>query len=313
MPAYHIESAIEIDATADVVLAHLDNFEKWPAWSPWLYMEKTAHLDYRGIAGTVGHGYDWQGTLVGAGGMTMTGYSPSQLHMDLVFLKPFKSRANVRFDIETMSPERTRVTWHMDGTLPFFLFFMTGMMKAMIRADYDRGLKLLKDIVETGTAHSSTVVDGVVEVQSQTFIGDTQSATLGTLADAMGQSYPKLFNALESAGIEMTGPALAVYSAMDIKTGHCTYTAGLPVKPDVADSDLPAGLNTGTIAAGKALKVTHTGSYRHLGNAWSTAMANQRHLKLKALKHSSPFEVYVNDPTKTDERDLITEIYLPIR
>ncbi len=313
MPAYHVESSIEIDAGTDAVLPHLNDFEKWPAWSPWLYMERTAQLDYRGVAGTIGHGYDWRGNLVGAGGMTMTAQSPARLDMDLNFLKPFKSRAAVRFDIESLSPEQTRVTWHMDGKLPFFLFFMTGMMKAMIKMDYTRGLTLLKDIVEAGVAHSSTVVDGVVDVPEQTFIGDTQNATLTTLADAMGRSYPTLFEALEAENLAMTGPAVAVYNTMDIKTGNCNYTAGLPIAADVAKSDLPKGLNPGKIAAGKALKVTHTGSYRHLGNAWSTIMANQRHLKLKIQKNRPPFEVYVTDPTKTPESDLITEIYLPIK
>ena len=313
MPAFQVESSIDINASTGAVLAHLHDFERWPAWSPWLYMERSVHLDYRGIAGTVGHGYDWRGTLVGAGAMTLTQLSPSRLEMDLEFVKPFKSHADVRFDIESVSADVTRVTWHMDSKLPFFLFFMTGMMRAMIRSDYDRGLKMLKDQVETGVIHSNTVVDGVVDIPAQTFIGETQAATLSTLAESMGHTYPKLMQTFEQTDIQPSGPPLAIYGAMDLKTGACKYTAGLPVAADVAISDLPQDMETGTIVPGKALRVTHTGSYKHLGNAWSTAMANQRHLKLKLKKTSAPFEVYINDPAKTDEKDLITEIYLPIK
>jgi len=164
MPAYHIESSILINASADKVLEKLNNFREWPAWSPWLYTEPDAKLEYRGEANQIGHGYDWKGEMTGAGNMTLTQTDSSELKMDLQFLKPFKSKAKVSFDIIEKSPEQTHVTWHMDSSLPFFMFFMTGTIKSMITSDYQRGLKLLKDYVETGKIKSATTVDGVVDV-----------------------------------------------------------------------------------------------------------------------------------------------------
>lgn len=38
----------------------------------------------------------------------------------------------------------------MDGKLPYFMFFMVKMMKNWIGMDYERGLAMLKEFIETG-------------------------------------------------------------------------------------------------------------------------------------------------------------------
>jgi len=63
----------------------------------------------------------------------------------------------------------------------------------------------------------------------------------------------------------------------------------------------------------KAMKVTHTGPYRHLGNAWAMAESEIRYAKLKKNKKQPPFERYLNDPGDTAEKDLVTEIFVPLR
>ena len=69
----------------------------------------------------------------------------------------------------------------------------------------------------------------------------------------------------------------------------------------------------GSIEPCRALKVIHKGSYNHLGNGWSTAMAHQRYKKLRPLKAQCPFEFYPNDPGTTPEDELVTEIFIPVR
>ena len=36
----------------------------------------------------------------------------------------------------------------MEGTLPIFLFFMKKKMSAMVGSDYERGLAMLKELLE---------------------------------------------------------------------------------------------------------------------------------------------------------------------
>lgn len=310
MPAYHVESSTFINASAAAVHEKLDDFKEWPVWSPWLYMEPDAKLEYKGEAGQIGHGYDWTGEMTGAGNMTLTHIDANELKMDLEFLKPFKSTAKVSFDVIEKSPDQTLVTWHMDSSLPFFMFFMTGTIKSMITADYKRGLKLLKDYVENGKISSKTVVDGVVDVSEASYLGRTTDSSMEELSESMNETIPEVFNAVEKHNLSPTAPLHSIYIKMNTKQQSCVYTTAIPVA-ETADVEPP--IHTGIIQACKALKVTHTGSYDHLPTAWATAIGNQRNMKLKPSKVQAPFEVYVSDPEKTAPEELITEIYVPVR
>ena len=310
MPAYHVDASILINASASDVHAKLHDFKEWPAWSPWLYMEPGAKLDYRGNAGQIGHGFDWEGDLTGAGGMSMTQIEPTELKMDLQFLKPFKSTAKVRFELQEQAPNQTKVTWHMDSSLPFFMFFMTGMVKSMITMDYKRGLRLLKDYVENGKICTSTVVDGLVDISQGLYLGSSDSSSMDDLGDSMSQTIPAVFTAAEKLELEATGPLRCYYPKFNIKQQSCAYTVALPIA-DAKDVEPP--LHIGETVACKALKVTHTGAYEHLGCAWATAIGHQRHRKLKPSKVQAPFELYLSDPETTPTEALVTEVYVPIR
>ena len=307
MPAFNISRSVIIDAPIESVIAAIEDFAVWPRWSPWLYMEPSAKVDVYGSAGQVGHGYTWSGDMVGAGEMQLSEVTDAHTHrMDLTFLKPFKSKAKVAFDINSNSTAQTAVSWQMDSSLPFFLFFMVPTMKGMIGMDYERGLRMLKEYVETGSIMSSTDIAGVVDTKAIHWVGTRAEAAMDELGDSMQQSLPQALQGAQQAGTEIAGPPGVIYDNMDIKNQRCRYTAIVQVTE-------PAGDTSGTIDAGKALKVVHTGCYDHLGNSWSTAMTYQRHNKLKPSRTQAPYEIYINDPADTPEAELVTEIYLPLR
>lgn len=124
MPAYHVERSVRIDADESRVRPAIENFAEWPKWSPWLCMEPTTKLNVYGTPGKTDHGYEWDGELVGAGSMKIASTSNGTQQMDLSFLRPFKSKAQVMMQVKPAGEGQTDVTWHMDGKMPFFLFFM---------------------------------------------------------------------------------------------------------------------------------------------------------------------------------------------
>lgn len=310
MPAFNVERSIEIDAPASDVRNTVADFNTWPTWSPWLLMEPGASVTYQGKPGELGHGYDWEGEKVGAGGMILTALDANRMESDLTFLKPWKSKADIAFDFESIADNKTRVKWHMDSSLPFFMFFMVGKMKAFISADYDRGLRMLKDHIELGSIASKTTVEGVVEMPSSLYAGKMHQSSMTDIAESMESAFPEVYNAVQSAGAQISGQPFSLYNKMDMVNEACTYTAAIPL---AAAAELGSGITVTQRPACKALKVVHVGTYRHLGNAWSTGMSDMRHLKLKTDKSNPPFEVYINDPETTPEADLITEIYMPVR
>jgi len=310
MPKVNVDASIRIAAPVQKVHDTLVDFNTWPIWSPWLYMEPEAKVSYRGDVGQPGHGYDWLGQKTGSGEMTLRDSSLSRINCDLQFLKPFKSYADVAFNLKAVDDSTTEVTWFMDSSLPFFMFWMKATMIGMIKSDYNRGLSLLKDHLETGEIPSRTVIEGVVDVEAIDYVGVCGAAKMSDLASTMGSSFEQLMGGATAANASVNGTPFSVYNAMDIKTHHCDYTAALPVTEAVS---VDAPLMCAKRPACKALKVVHTGPYRHLGNAWSSIMADAKDRKLKVLKSQAPFEHYINDPAETPENNLITEIFLPVR
>jgi len=271
----------------------------------------TASTRIEASVATVGHGYSWSGNKVGAGAMEWMQIAPNQLNAKLTFLKPFKSVANTHFNIDAIGSS-TEVEWVMNSSLPFFMFFMVGQFKAMIKMDYKRGLAMLKDYIETGAVDSRMSAEGAVDTPASPYIGVTATTTMDDIAASMEKSFGELSTGLNASGINPVGPPMALYHKMDIKQAQCHYTAALPVADGGATLQA-AGLALGETVADKAFKVVHTGPYRHIGNAWALAMSDMRHAKLKANKRQPPFERYLNDPSDTAEQDLITEIYVPLR
>lgn len=309
MPAFNVERSITIDAPESKVRPAIEDFAEWPKWSPWLCMEPEAKLTYRGTPGQVGHGYSWEGELTGAGGMDIVANEGSTMEMDLNFLKPWKSHAKVTMGIQPLGESQTKVTWTMDSSLPFFMFFMVGMMKAMIGMDYARGLRMLKEYVETGKVISECEFVGIVDVPSCQYLGVEGECSTDGISDAMSETMPKAYQLATENGLELSGPPGAVYQEFDMKAQHCSYTNIMPVKATKSVS----GAVNGEIQSCKAIKVIHRGSYANLGNAWGTAHSHLRHKKLKAHKTQPAFEFYPNDPAEVAPEEIVTEIYVPVR
>jgi effector-binding domain-containing protein len=310
MPKFNVESSIDIAVPAEIILDVLVDFTTWPIWSPWLYMEPETQVTYRGEPGQTGHGYDWQGNKTGTGGMTLLSSSASRIDCDLQFLKPFKSEAEVAFEIQPLEDGQSRVTWYMVSSLPIYMFWMKPMMMGMIKSDYNRGLSLLKDYIETGGIPSSTTVDGIVDVEQIYYVGIRAEAQLSEMAGSIATSFESLVDTSVAEQFSISGSPFCIYNSMDMKTHRCGYTAAVPTYDP---TPLEAPYVSAIRPACRALKVIHAGPYRHLGNAWSLVMAEAKERKLKIQKSQPPFEKYLNNPAEVDENDLITEIYLPIK
>lgn len=308
MPSYHIERTIRIDADREKVLRLIEDYAEWPHWSPWLCMERSAKVDVYGTPGKSDHGYNWEGELVGAGGMKFGSVEGDTLQMDLHFIKPFKSTAGVRFDVKGVG-EQTDVTWHMDGKMPFFLFFMINGIKTFVGMDYERGLKMLKEYAETGTVNSKLTIEGIVAAPAMHYLGIRDRCSLDEIGDSMKRTLPAAHELATQNGIEMVGPPAAIYHTADLKNGVFDYSAVVQInEPRTIDN-----ASCGTIPASNAIKVTHVGSYHHVGNGWTAAMAEQRYRKHKIAKSIPSYEVYVSDPCETEEAEIITDIYIPVR
>lgn len=73
------------------------------------------------------------------------------------------------------------------------------------------------------------------------------------------------------------------------------------------------GLETILLPAGSYAVFIHRGSYSNLWQTWNSAYRNWLPNSNYDLRDAMPFEIYINDPrTIKNEKDLITEIFIPI-
>lgn len=307
MPTFNVNKSIEIEAPVEKVFGIINNFHHWRPWSPWLIMDPNVKLDIT----KDGKFYSWAGDLTGDGEMTVLSEVENQsVDYDLTFLKPWKSKAKVRFEVQAAG-NQTKVNWLLESKLPFFMFFLKNMMTAMIGMDFERGLAMLKDYAESGEVPSKLEFKGASQFPGCTYVGIRTACTTKEVGPKMSADLGKLFAFFQDKEALREGVPFSIYHKYDMVKGRTEYTTGMAVKEIPAD--LPEGFITGTIPATKIYTMNHIGTYRHLGNAWSTLYSMQRQKKFKSVKNIPPFETYVSDPRDVAPKDIVTAIHFAIQ
>ena len=307
MPKFSIQKSIVINAPVDNVFKKLNDLNEWRTWSPWLIQEPEAQVN----VAADGKSYSWEGKRVGSGNMKITEETENtSLSLELNFLKPWKSHADVKFTTVAQNGT-TKVTWHMDSSLPWFMFWMKKMMVGFIGMDYERGLNMLKDYVEDGEVHCKLNFLGFSDYPGCNYIAIKRSTTMENMGKEMSDDLSKLSHFLRDKRELVDGTPFSMYHKWDLVLQKVSYTTGVPMKS--TPGNLPADMISGTIPATKVYVLEHIGPYRHLGSAWTTLNAMMRNKEFKFNKKITPFEIYVNDPEEVPENELVTRVYFPVK
>lgn len=306
---YHVERSIHINAPKETVKPFIEDFNHWNSWSPWTIAEPGCPVEVKGNPGGSGHSMSWDGQIIGSGINTLVANNGNSLNYDLVFLKPFKSQAKTAFHMKEKDGG-TLVTWTMDSKMPFFLFFMVPTMKTMIGMDYDRGLRMLKEIVEKGHINASTTNEGMVHIEGFSYVGIERTVSIDDIGPAMEKDFNTLVEDLVHKHDLNPDQWVSVYTKMDMKNRKMTYIAA--VSDEGLNDATPASqFVRGTVKPSKALEVKHDGPYDFIGNAWTMG---SMYLRAKKIKNSaSPYEKYWNSPKEVSPEELKTSIYFPVK
>lgn len=307
MGKIEVERSNLIGAPVEKVYSTVRDFQSWPQWSPWICAEPTCKLEFSDD----GSQYSWEGEVVGSGTMKVIAEKENKyIDYELTLLKPWKSVAKVRF-IFRPEGDRTRTTWTMNSNLPLYLFWMKGMMTSAIGMDYQRGLAMLKDLLKHGKISSSLDFMGPTQFDGLSYVGIKTSCRIADIAEKMEADMLKLQKWVQDQHITPSGPPFSIYHRWSPTQGTTAYTIAFPVEK--VPSWLPENFVSGKIPPCQVQRFRHTGSYRHLGNAWSTGMAHLRAKKWNRLRSVAPFEIYENDPSQVAEDELVTTVHFPMK
>jgi DNA gyrase inhibitor GyrI len=307
MPKMNITRSITIHSTVDKIYGIISDLHQWQHWSPWMVMEPEVKV----TVSDDGKSYHWLGNRTGEGEMKVKSEKANQfVDIDLTFLKPWKSHADVRIELHGHG-DHVHVNWHMASSLPFFLFWMKKMMEAYVGADFERGLDMLKAFAETGSVPSKLEFKGRSQFEGCTYLGIKRRASLDGIDKQMENDFGKLWVYAEANPDNLAGAPFTIYHKWDLVKNAVEYTACLSVKS--APHPLPEGMVRGSIPATEIYTLRHVGRYHHLGNAWSTLYAMHRNKEFKPVKNIHPFEIYRNVPGEVPEEQLITDVNFAVR
>jgi uncharacterized protein YndB with AHSA1/START domain len=144
---FRIARSRTINAPPPVVFGLVNDFHRWPEWSPWEKLDPSMKRELSGAPSGNGAVYFWTGNdKVGEGRMTITDSQPPHaLTIRLEFLKPWAATNTASFEF-TPSGAGTTVTWAMSGHNNFVskLFGLFMDMDKMVGPDFERGLANLE-------------------------------------------------------------------------------------------------------------------------------------------------------------------------
>lgn len=305
MPKYHVHKSVVIDKPVGEVFEFMKDFQHSKSWDPWMVCDPEAEQEYSEKYSK------WNGEYVGEGEMRLVDETKDKyLEYALEFKAPYKSKAKVWYDFEEKDGG-TEVNWHMDGSLPWFMFWMKNTMKGMIGMDFKRGLMMLKDVIENGEIGANSSYEGIVDLEVPYLVGYKAESSIDDIASSMGPLMEKLMKRANELGWKMAGAPLALYTKWDPAKGRCEYYVCLQLN-DVKGVD-DQEFEIIDFEAGKAMKGLHTGAYKHLGNVWSMLMMRVMKDKVRLRKGIVGLEVYEDDPRDVKMSDVKTSVYLILR
>jgi len=148
---FRVERSRVIAAPPEQLYGLIHDLRQFNTWNPYERKDPAAKGEYSATTTGPGARYAWQGDKVGTGSMEIVdATAPRRVGMKLDFVKPFEAHNQVEFTLLPEGTGATRVTWAMQGPVPYLakiahLFFN---MDRMVGQDFEDGLANLQAVVQ---------------------------------------------------------------------------------------------------------------------------------------------------------------------
>lgn len=307
----HLERSTVIDRDANKIFSVINSLSNFNKWSPWYDYDLNASYTLSGAESGVGSKLTWQGNeKVGKGSNEIIDSKQDEFIKTKFYFG--KSEKPAFSKISLMKVETgTKVTWAFDNDFGYNIFYRYFglVLEDMIAPDYEKGLKKLKEHIESSQKHDYSHISIVTTESEKVYAYHTKSGLEKSSIQAnIGMAYLKINKFITQNNIEMNGsPKL---SNMKQEGGYMEFVASLPVASnDVIDE-------SGEIIAestyhGKAIKLVHVGSFDNFALSYQVL---SDYMAENNLKTNGPaWEDFVTDPALVKPEELTTHIYQPIK
>ena len=308
-----VERDILIDAHAATIFALLNDFRQVSKWSPMLDGDPNAQIDISGPPRGVGASIYWDGHIMGRGRQTIIESVPYERITAQLKLGD-EALATATY---TLSPaeEMMRVAWLHENDYGFNLVGRyLGMLRgSIIGAEQEEGLARLKELAENlprADFSGIEIEQIVVEASDIAYLQTTSIPEASAISEAMGEAYFSVLSFIDEHGLDEAGAPMSI--TRTFSGSELVFDAAIPVRGLSATTPRTGEpVKIGKTYAGPVIRVKHIGPYRTLGTTHDKIAAYLAALGIK--RNGDAWESYISDPTRTDEADLLTYVYYPIR
>jgi effector-binding domain-containing protein/uncharacterized protein YndB with AHSA1/START domain len=302
-----------ITAHAATVFALINDFRQVRRWAGWMNEDPNARFEFSGPARGAGASLRWDGRIIGSGQQSIVASTPYS-RVTTTLIDDSGNLSTATFALAE-SEGKTRLVWTYERDFGFNLFgrLYGLMLDTILGARTEQDLLRLKKLAEQlpGADFSGLNVEQLIVDSSDIAYRRTASPPdAAAISEAMGDAYFDVLRFIDDHGLEEAGAPLSISRAFS--DSELVFDAAIPVRGIHANTPRTESLvKIGQTYAGPVIRVRHRGPYRTLGGtheqiaAWLAALGIER--------NGDAWEVYVTDPTKTVEPELLTFIYYPVR
>ena len=151
--SFKVEKEVEVAASKEVTFQYIRNLKNQRDYGVWFELDPNIKVWYKGTPGEVGSKICWSSKKedVGTGEQEITAIKDAErIDFKLQFFEPQKMESDVYFITNELSDNKTKITWGMNGSIPYpwntMLLFTD--MNNHVGKDFEGGLKNLKQILE---------------------------------------------------------------------------------------------------------------------------------------------------------------------
>lgn len=301
-----MQESIVINKPASVIFKQVNNYQNWPAWSPWEATDPDMVSAYEGPTLGVGSKTVWTSKKHGNGSMTIIESLP---YKRVVATLDFgqKGMASNFFDFEE-DGEGARVTWGVD--IPdmgypagrYIAMLMPGMMKPF----FHDGLNRLKEVSEALPDLPALQLTVMPEMAVISVIDSCNWSDIGIKMETM---FGELMTFMQANKLDHAGYPMSRYYKWDEENQFTVFENCVPVNKEVKGK---GRVRYQVIPETRAVMGMHFGPYDETMYMYN---ALDEFIKEFGLEEAAgPIEEYVTDPMmEPDTAKWQTNIYFPVK
>ena len=148
--AYNVNRQVTINAPLIKVFNYVKLLKNQDNYNKWVMADPNMKKNFKGIDGTVGFTYGWNGNKkAGEGEQEITNLLEGKLvESEVRFVRPFSAIAHATLTLESTTENQTRVNWSNTSEMKYPFNIIVSMIEKMLAKDMDESLNMLKNILE---------------------------------------------------------------------------------------------------------------------------------------------------------------------